>query len=34
MTKNPDAAGMWPLNPFSWWPVILVCLAIVAFFFL
>jgi hypothetical protein len=30
MIKNPDAAGMWPPNPFSWWPVILAVLFIIA----
>ncbi|MBB4235085.1 hypothetical protein GGD57_001643 [Rhizobium esperanzae] len=29
MTTNPDA-GMWPPDPFSWWPVILACLLIIA----
>lgn len=29
MNKTPDAA-MWPPNPFSWWPVILAVLFIIA----
>lgn len=34
MMTKPDAAGMWPPNPFSWWPVIVaVCIFIAVCFF-